>query len=684
MERNRMMRRTLSAAAVTAALLVQAGCGGGGGGGGSTSQSYPLSIRVNQNPISATFALFDLPNVVVISATVRGSTSATTLYVAIADPKGTFAGARNLSQSAPGEYSIELPLTDGLAVGTHAGSLQISVCSDAGCGNVLGRTDAPYSILITENPVATGNWSRDSVALAAIQGDEPATWSVTLLNPKLSYVPYARFSDPDGIVRIAGDSQTIMAPFESTPIGLVVSSAAPVGTHVGNLEMVYCRDAACTQSWGGVTRLPYTVTVYPATNLKPLVGLSGVPDWTTFQGAAARTGHVQATLDPADFSPRWRWSSPDPGQLPEILDPVSSAGRVFTIAAPIPTNHLTPILFALDEATGSAAWQQPLPDSITGPTSLGLGPLTTPAIAGDAVFVASTVSVWPPTRGRFFGFRVADGASVFAAREFDGPPGEFTDPYRDVFNTFGTRRAAYLTPRGGSLLLARGPYSHGFIGDLDPADGSDANAAPACPSANNVASFAGAIAVDANGRSYATTNDGLLLLDTCEVIPSPQVLVDGPGPAVVPGASSVVVTAAGNLVSFDPVARTIKWSVPASATDFFGGSPAIVGTTIYVYNAGYADDRNPRLEARRESDGAVLWSWQSPWEDDTSFPGNVVATDNLVFVGTTKRVFAIDVATHQAVWVYPYPGRLALSASGLLYIRRTTDGGQSLAAINVR
>ena len=79
MERNRMMRRTLSAAAVTAALLVQAGCGGGGGGGGSTSQSYPLSIRVNQNPISATFALFDLPNVVVISATVRGSTSATTL-----------------------------------------------------------------------------------------------------------------------------------------------------------------------------------------------------------------------------------------------------------------------------------------------------------------------------------------------------------------------------------------------------------------------------------------------------------------------------------------------------------------------------------------------------------------------------------------------------------------------------
>lgn len=669
------------------ALLVLGGCGGGGGGGGG-SKDYPLTITVNQRPISATFALLDLPNVVVFSATIRGTTSATTYYVQIVDSGGTFAGARNITNDGAGQYSVEMPLADGLGVGTHAGNLNFSICADAGCSRVLGRTDAAYSIVITENPVAIGTWSRSAVTLAAIQGDEPTTWLLTLLHPKLPYAPYARFSDPAGIVSIVGDSQTLPTPFGGTPITLTVSPGASPGTHVGNLEMVYCRDVACTQAWSGVTLLPYTVTVYPATNLKPLVRLQGVPDWTMYQGTPARTGHVAATLNPANFSPRWRWSSPDPANLPEILDPVISTGRVFAIAAPARTDHLTPVLFALDEATGDVFWQQPMPDDPDpSPTMYGRGSLTTPVVAGTSVFVARSSVVPFPLRGLLFGFRVADGSPVFPPEDFGAPPAEFGDGYRDGYNYFGSTRAAYMLPHGDSMLLALGEYGNRYIAEFDLADGSDSTPWETCRSANNVYSFAGSLAQDEAGSVYAATDAGLLLPETCELIASPFPLADGPGPVVVPGTTDVVTVSAGNLVTIDLEARAVKWSIRASQTSadasYFGGSPAIVGTTIYTYNAGSTDVRNPRLEARRESDGAVLWSWQSPWEDDTALPGNVVATDNLVFVGTSKRVFAIDIATHEAVWVYPYPGRLAISASGVLYVRRTTSGGQSLAAINL-
>lgn len=56
-----------------------------------------------------------------------------------------------------------------------------------------------------------------------------------------------------------------------------------------------------------------------------------------------------------------------------------------------------------------------------------------------------------------------------------------------------------------------------------------------------------------------------------------------------------------------------------------------------------------------------------------------------MFVSTRKAVYAIDTTSHAAVWLYPYPGKLAISASGVLYVRRGPGPsiGNGLAAINL-
>jgi outer membrane protein assembly factor BamB len=682
--RRNMIDRLLRLASVAAgALLILTGCGGGGGGGdGPTPPSgLPLTVTVSQNPIAASVTQIDLPTSISVSASVQGTTSASTIHVIIVDAAGTFTGAPSIGRSGPTQYQAELTLADQLTIGVHSGNLQISVCSDPQCANVLGRTTAPYAITITENPVLTGTWSHASVALAAVQGDEQVFWPVVLNTPTTRYIPYARFSDPGNVIRVGDGSQTIVAGWGTKDIALTVSPDAAPGTYSGNLEMAYCRDVACNKMYRGVTRLPYTVRVHSMTDAKPLAALPGAPDWHTVQGSSGHTGYVPVTLNPANFSPRWLWRSPDRTNIPEVLEPVTSAGKVFTIAAPSATFRITPVLFALDEATGAVAWQQPIPDPNTDPTTFGLGPLIPPAVAGDNVYVVRTVSSFATQEGRFAAFRVADGTSPFSPQNFPERPAEFGDYIFDRFSAITWSRPTYMTPRGGAMLLAVDHSGGRSFVALDQVTGARTAEWESCALAPIHSQFSGSIAVGENGSSYIATDGGLLMLDTCESIASAVSVNDGMGPAVVPGTSDVIAVGRGNLTNFDTAARQVKWAAPATQADVFIGSPAIAGATVYVQNSGQV-----RLEARRETDGEVLWTWQAPWSDDSSFLGNVIATQNLVFVSTRKRVYAIDTTTHEAAWIYPYPGKLAISANGILYVRRGAAPaiGEALVAINLQ
>lgn len=116
------------------------------------------------------------------------------------------------------------------------------------------------------------------------------------------------------------------------------------------------------------------------------------------------------------------------------------------------------------------------------------------------------------------------------------------------------------------------------------------------------------------------------------------------------------------LINFDTANRTIRWSVPGN----FVSEAAVANGVIYVANG-------KQLEARRETDGTLLWSWVPSESSSQPFgngnhPSNVIATDNLVFVSTTANTYAIDIASRSKVWSFARAGKLALSRNGVLYI----------------
>jgi outer membrane protein assembly factor BamB len=118
----------------------------------------------------------------------------------------------------------------------------------------------------------------------------------------------------------------------------------------------------------------------------------------------------------------------------------------------------------------------------------------------------------------------------------------------------------------------------------------------------------------------------------------------------------------------------------------FLSEPAIARGVVYTANG-------TQLEARRESDGILLWSWSpsetnvAPFAAGSPSP-NVIVTDNLVFVSTVSNVYAIDIATRTKVWSFPCGGRIALSRNGVLYIAPLigvpTVAEGTLTAINLR
>jgi len=128
------------------------------------------------------------------------------------------------------------------------------------------------------------------------------------------------------------------------------------------------------------------------------------------------------------------------------------------------------------------------------------------------------------------------------------------------------------------------------------------------------------------------------------------------------------------IVSYDIATQAYKWRTQNS----YLTHPAIANGVVYAGRNAPAT-----LDAISEADGHIEWSWTPP-AGDTEFHRNIVVTRNLLFVSTDVNVYAIDLTTHQAVWHYPKPGTIAISAAPMLYIVtgvRVSDG--NLVAIKL-
>lgn len=514
---------------------------------------------------------------------------------------------------------------------TDLGAFQATVTSTAGV------VKAPYLMVSPAQAGATVyQGQRASVRLIATARFTPVTFYPQLSDrgSALASSPYASSWGwgPGELLYIELNSRADLAP----------------GRHSGTVELRMCIDQACTSQRGGSpVLLPYEFNVLPATSLTPLARWQGISEWETFQGNAGHNGFVPVSLDPAQFSQRWRWSPPLPAgqEYPSMASPVvTQGGRVlFTV-----DNKLV----ALNEHDASTAW------SVAFGTGSFDGP-GTPAASNGKIYVQSGEN----GNERLYGLDGASGAQLFSSY------------------TSGKG----LQPTVGEGLVYTGSSS--VIRAFDAAGGKEVWNALHYGNSNFTPTLA-------NGKVYSYTadlgGDTLAAYAPLTGAPSGSMYDNGPNDmgqidgAAVDGGGNILFGVnrsrsgpdgyanTNRLLKFDMAGGAIAWAIPGS----YVGAPAVAADVVYV-----ANHRPFQLEARAASNGALLWKWARDVRTDfQGFSGQVLATNRLLFATTPTMTYAIDIATRRTAWSYPLGGALAISPNGILYI----SGNGSIAAINLR
>ncbi|MDB4877666.1 MAG: cell adhesion domain protein [Gemmatimonadetes bacterium] len=132
-------------------------------------------------------------------------------------------------------------------------------------------------------------------------------------------------------------------------------------------------------------------------------------------------------------------------------------------------------------------------------------------------------------------------------------------------------------------------------------------------------------------------------------------------------ANDVIDAQGGRLLSFDLAKRQIAWEV----TGGFTGQPSVANGVVYVAKSG-------QVEAHREADGGLLWTWVPP---QGAVTGPMIVTNNILLVATAAATYVIDLGTHGTTWSYPAGGQLAISKFGTLFIAQATG---KLTSIKLR
>lgn len=475
---------------------------------------------------------------------------------------------------------------------------------------------------------------------------------------ELSGSVYVYIVDNTGV--ITPDVTVTANPDGTYTAVLKTSPSLSVGRHQGHLELRLCRDSGCSSQFtGSPAFLPYDLNVISGVNLTPLTPWVNVNNWETYQGNAAHTGYVPVTLDPANFTPRWSWVTPDAGNG---IEPVVIAdGLVYVTSAGLFSGSSN--LYALSESDMTTHWK----------SGLGAAPRANPpAVSGGKVFVAtsghSDTFMWSfdastgaqlsktafSSQWEHYYAPVIDGQAVYTNGGYYGGVNAFNFADGSAKWFLGLNQYDEWTPAVDEN------YVYAYVGE-------------SCSGCNN----AGLNVINkSNGTLAFRINDPQFDWKGWSMYGSP-VIGSNNSVIVVNGRTTYYVNDpyfrnSATLISFNIASRSVNWQVTAS----YWGNPAVANGVIYTTNY-----YPYQLEARSETTGALLWSWQPTRSDETGFYGDLIASDNLVFVSTNRRVYAISLSTHQPVWSYWRAGTTAISANGVLYI--VASGGR-LGAVNLK
>jgi putative pyrroloquinoline-quinone binding quinoprotein len=538
-------------------------------------------------------------------------------------------------------------------LGILFGSFLLVACGGGGGGGG-GSSSTPALLTFVPSTVAETVGASDTIKFSVVATPTAA----------IAEMVYVQIVDEVGVITTdvtvtANSNGTYTAAFNISP-----NLAA--GQHTGNIKVKLCRDQQCSsQIAGSPALLPYNINVLSASNLTPLSTLANVDDWQMFQANAAHTGYVPATLNASNFSTRWRWHDPNGNTITTL---VSANGNVYfsndcAISTTFCKNNNTKNVYALAENDASEFWH------INFNASLGnVGHTNPPAFGGNKVFIAATI----------------DGGPYLTA--LDASNGAVLD--QQIYQPTGT---SYLAPTldSGAVYVPTNTVSS-FPINGGPAIWSTAGNNVNFPYGGNWTP-----AVDANYVYTFSTLAGLAVIDKASGAILNNIhesgtynhASDSVQGAPIIGSNDTVFTVSELLGFGDQRENRIGNFHTASPygenwvkTGAFATQPALANDVLYV-----ASLVPLQLQARSAATGDIVWSWAPP-AGETDFYGNVVATDNIVFVSTTKKVYAISLSTHQSVWDYWRAGNLAVSKNGVLYISTTDDGFKSdtgITAVNL-
>ncbi|MDB6102353.1 MAG: hypothetical protein JWO52_2352 [Gammaproteobacteria bacterium] len=581
--------------------------------------------------------------------------------VSLADPGNVLSAAKSVTANSNGSYSITVVPAASLSPGHMTGTLSLNLCSDSACATPLAGSPVPVPYDFTILPAPAPLTLSPTSAKGTFTAGDPVPFLISLsaqVAAGLSFPIYVQVNDPSG--SLLSTAKLTSEPSNHYTLTLQASPSLAVGHYTGSFQLSVCNDQSCTHPVpGSPLVVPFDIQIgtMPNAGLTPLTPWAGVGDWETFQRNAAHTGFVPVTLDPTVFATRWLWTAPN-GSPKQISTLTTSGGRLY-----VNSGHVT---YALNEFDSSIVWQHDFSGVLALPGIVAA--LNPPAVSGGRIFVTTSIQqgTW------LYGFDAADGTLIFQTA-FSSQAEHYLAPTVDngvVFNDGGYFGGMYAFDAnvGTQLFFTMlqqfdewtpavdAGYAYAFIGG---------------PSAYTPAQLN---VIDRHtGTLVASILDSSFQWNGHSMFCAP--VLGQPG--------SVFAVNVGNpnsnaLLDFDTNAQSIRWRVAGGYT----GNPAYAAPVLYAVNSSPY-----RLEARSESDGTLLWSWTPHLQSETRFIGDALVTNNLVFVSTNSATYAISQSTHQPVWSIPIPGRLALSANGVLYVVPVDVAGDTngtVLAINVK
>jgi hypothetical protein len=362
-----------------------------------------------------------------------------------------------------------------------------------------------------------------------------------------------------------------------------------------------------------------SATVSVVVMVRPVADWAQATPWNTYQGNASHTGFMDVTVDPVVFTTAWTTTLQAGGALNPVIE---APGRVVTSSLSYFGSQKA---WSLAATTGTVAWTQDFG---------GIHGVHEPAYANGTIFLTTSGHA----DSYLYALDATSGAQRFRSR-------------------YGNQWSRYYAPviSNGRVFMAGGAYDGMYA--FDEVSGVERWFVATNQYNEWTPAVAGGVVYAYTG-AYAPKvvavdgNSGAPLFE----IADPDFEWDGWSMRVAPvlGAQAdLLATQAGRLVSFNLATRQRRYQVRGE----FTGTVAVANGVVFVLNGG-------QLNARREVDGALLWSWSAP----EALAGNLIVTRNLVFARSASRTYAVDIAARRAVWSIDASGPLTMTSTGLLLI----------------